>query len=82
VASTIAFNLVDVCPGGGHFTVGVSRDGGPVRNFIYTADDLISNLGQIDEPSDVALAMLKLHFVGMTRAQARAALQAGITITI
>lgn len=82
MAGTVEFTLVSVCSGGGHFVIGVSVNGGPQRDFVYEVDDVLAGPGQIDDASDMILVLLRLHFAGMTRVQTRAALMAGVTITI
>ena len=77
----ILYALDHVCDGGGHVRLTARVNGGAARVLNYNADDIRSNL-TADEAEAAHLAVLKVHFGGMTRAQVRAALLAGVTITI
>lgn len=82
--ATVAYALGATCSGGGHAHVDVSVNGMAPMRFTYTVDELrapLSDLAQ-EERERVALVIAKLHLAGLTRAQARIALQAGFTVTI
>lgn len=79
--ATVAVSFSSACAGGGHLLLGVAVNGGAGQTIEYTVDEI-----QQAEPADLihdfVLAVLRLHFGGMTRAQIRSALQAGFTVTI
>lgn len=78
--ATVAIGLSGACAGGGHLALNVTVNGSP-QIIAYTGDEILQT-----EPSDLihdfVLAVLRLHCAGMTRAQARSAIQAGFTVTI
>ena len=82
--ATLAYSLDQVCAGGGHAHVDVSLNGNATQHFVYTVDDLRAPLSALtqDEREFAALVIAKLHLAGMTRVQARNALNAGFTVTI
>ena len=82
--ATLAYSLDTACEGGGHAHIDVALNGGAAQHFRYTVDDLRSPLSALtqDEREFAALVIAKLHLAGMTRAQARNALNAGFTVTI
>lgn len=79
--ATVAISFASACAGGGHLGLGVQVNAGAVQVVPYTVDEILTA-----EPSDLihdfVLGVLRLHCAGMTRAQARAAIQAGFTVTI
>lgn len=82
--ATLGYQFVENCAGGGHTTIAVSFNGGAARNVVYSTDELRQPLSALtqDERETLALLVLKLHFTGMTRAQMKTALQAGVTVTL
>lgn len=79
--ATVSVSLNGACGGGGHLSLNVAVNGGVSQPIAYTADEILQA-----QPSDLVhdfvLAVLRLHCAGMTRPQARAAIQAGFTVTI
>lgn len=82
--ATLAYSLDTACTGGGHAHVDVSLNGGAAQHFTYTVDELRSPLSALtqDEREFAALVIAKLHLAGMTKVQARNALNAGFTVTL
>lgn len=82
--ATLAYTIDTVCAGGGHAHVDVSLNGGAAQHVRYTVDELRAPLSALtqDEREFAALVIAKLHLAGMTRAQARNAINAGFTVTI
>lgn len=80
----IAYSFGGVCAGGGHVTINVSVNGGEAKPFVYTTDELREPLNALsgEDRERLALLILKVHFAGMTRAQMRSEIQAGVTVTI
>lgn len=72
----------EICAGGGHAHITITVDGGAAQRFMFEPDDIRSALSDPDERKALLRAILKLHFAGATRAQVRAALLAGVTVTI
>jgi len=76
--ATITITRTQVCPANNHVTLAVSGDRSTtIRTSI---DEMLEPV----TPSDIEAAikvLLKLHSSGKTRAQMRAALLAGITVT-
>jgi hypothetical protein len=62
----------------------VSLDGGAVRHFVYCTEDVLGGLplGDDDYCRGFVLNLLKLHCQGMTLAQAKSAVLAGISVTV
>ena len=82
--ATLGYQFVANCAGGGHTTIAVSLNGGAAKNVVYTTDELLAPLNTLtaDEREMAALVILKLHFAGKTRAQAKTELQSGVTVTL
>jgi hypothetical protein len=82
--ASISYGFVSNCVGGGHTTIAVSFNGGATQSIVYGTDELRAPLGALSQEDREALALniLKVHFTGMTRAQMRSALQAGVTVTL
>lgn len=78
--ATATITLQSVCDGGGHVTLAVQVNGGQVRQFPYDSDELREQIG-VDRIREAVLVLVRLHCMGMTRQQARNALQAGINIS-
>lgn len=79
--TTVTIGAATICAGGGHVHTSWQLNSGPVRDVDYITDDLRGTPG-LDEVKDAIRTILRGHIMGMSRAQARAALEAGITITI
>lgn len=71
----------DVCSGGGHLHLRVSIGGGATFRVVLETDDVRAGLTE-DEREIVVRALLRLRLAGLTRAQARSALLAGVTATV
>lgn len=82
--AALGYQFVENCAGGGHTTIAVSFNGGAAKNVVYTTDELRQPLSALttDERETLALLVLKLHFAGKTRAQAKTELQSGVTVTL
>jgi hypothetical protein len=79
--ATIQFTFVSVCAGGDHLRVNVNVDGTALNNLALNADEVLTQI-VADEAPRLATDILRIRMKGKTRAQARADLQAGFTITI
>lgn len=75
----ISLTLENVCANGGHATIGISVDGGTKKLVTYDVDDI---RGPIEDRDQLIAHIVRLSTTGLTRAQARTKLQAGITITL
>ena len=75
----VTITLESVCSGGGHATLGVTIDGGQ-KAILHVETDQIR--AAIEDREALVLGMTKLALTGLTRAQARTKLQAGISITL
>ena len=79
--ATFTISLDSVCAGGDHATINILIDGGGSYSQTFSVTDILDN------PSTAAvkailLPILQLHLRGMTKLQARNAMQAGFTVTI
>lgn len=79
--AAVAINFVSACLGGTHIIVTVSIDGGPVRQFILSDDDIRTPISA-DDQLDALRALLRIHMRGKTRLEAKADLQTGINMVI
>lgn len=79
--TTVAFMLDRACEGAGHVHMDVTVNSGEVQHLTFMVDELRSPL-TLGEGATIVLTLMKLHLLGMTRAQARASLQAGFVVTI
>jgi hypothetical protein len=68
-----------LCAGGDHFSATVQLNAGQVRQTTYDTDELRAT-PTVEEIRDAVRVMLRAHMMNMTRAQAVAAIQGGITI--
>jgi len=75
----ISVTIESVCSGGGHATIGVVIDGGKKKLLQVETDEIRRG---IDDREALVLGIVKLALTGLTRAQARTKLQAGISITL
>lgn len=75
--ATLTYQVTSVCSGGNHYTLQISGDVTATR--LIERDDL-----RIDpaERESLAMDILRLRLRGLTPAQIRTALQAGVTVTI
>lgn len=79
--ATVFMILDRACSGGEHLAIDVNVDGLQLNDVGVGATELLTPLTVDDAPA-MATALLRVHFKGKTRAQARAELQAGITLTV
>ena len=79
--ATLTVSNVTLCAGGGHVHADVRLNQGQARSVAWDADDLRASPSAQDV-LDAVKVVVKAHLMGMTRAQARAALEAGITISV
>jgi DNA-nicking Smr family endonuclease len=79
--ASVQIALIEVCAGGNHVDISLAIDDSATQTLHYTADELSQPITD-DFVRDAVLSLLRLHFKGMTRQQARAALQAGVNLTI
>lgn len=79
--ATISIAVTGICAGGGHVSATVQLNAGQARPVMWDADDLRGSPTQ-EEMRDAVRTILRAHLMGMTRAQARAALEAGITVGV
>lgn len=79
--ASIAITFQSVCAGGCHLFVGASIDGGATQNLRLDRNDLLTQLTAAEAP-DILTNLLRIHMRGKTPAQAKADLQAGITMTV
>lgn len=84
MATTLTFAYDHECNNGGHVSYTVRMNAGALQPFNITMDEFLAPLSQLTqvERDLVASVLLKLRMTGKTRAQAKADLQAGFTITI
>lgn len=82
--ATVSYTFSHACAGGGHVELDISLNGGAARRTTYTTDEIRTPLSAltIEERENLALLILKVRLAGLTRAQARAAVEAGVTVTI
>ena len=76
----ITITLDNVCAGGTHARLKASVNGGAERAFVVDVDDLKAEPDEQDIIKAL-LTLLRLSQRGKTRAQARSALQAGVTVS-
>lgn len=69
------------CVGGGHVHASVRLNGGTAREVVYDTDD-IRRSTTVDELKDAVRALLSAHCMGMTLAQVKTAVEAGVVIGI
>jgi hypothetical protein len=69
------------CTGGGHVTLTWQLNAGQSRVVVYDTDDLRGTPPR-EEAEQAIRTILRAHLAGLTRAQARNLIEAGITITI
>jgi hypothetical protein len=82
--ATVHIQATAVCAGGEHVKVSASVDGGPVKVFDYLGAELRDTLdGDLGVKNrDAVLALIEIHNIGKTPAQAKADLQAGLNLVI
>lgn len=82
--ASISYTFSHACAGGGHVELDISLNGGAARHVVYTIDDIRTPLSAltVEERENLALLILKVRLAGLTRAQARAVVEAGVTVTI
>ena len=74
---TLTFQVTSVCSGGNHYTLQIGGD--LTATKIIEREDLTIERG---EREALAMDILRLRLRGMTPAQIRTALQAGVTVTL
>lgn len=77
----VSITFDSACSGGGHTALAVSVNGGASRALHADTDDLLVPLSA-DERHQLAEMLVRAKVGGMTRAQARAAMLAGISVTL
>jgi hypothetical protein len=77
--ATVNITFISVCDGGDHLQIGVQVGLGQTRTFSYTVDELRGAI-PLEDIRNAALLLMRLHCGGMTKAQARTELQAGIQV--
>lgn len=82
--ATVAYTFSNACASGGHIALNISINGGAARRVEYTTDEVRSPLSALtaEERENLFLLILKMRLAGLTRAQARAVVEAGFTVTI
>jgi hypothetical protein len=82
--ATIFYQFDAQCAGGGHTDVMISINSGPLQERQFMTDEIRAPLSQLteEERDNLLLSIAKVHFAGKTRAQVRAELEAGFTVTI
>jgi hypothetical protein len=81
---TVTYSNPVRCQGGGHVAVDVVVNGWSKR-IVYTTDEIRAPLSEmpLEDREAAALAIIKLHFSGKTRAQMVTEFNAGpVTVTI
>lgn len=81
----ISYALVGRCSSGGHTTVDISINSGPVERVTYTTDELRAPLNSYTEEEIrfAKLIVLKAHLAGKTRPQIVTEFNTGpVTVTI
>lgn len=81
MSTSIVVSLDSVCAGGSHLALGIAVDGAAARHFTFDADDVRSPIAA-DDLQDAIRVILRAHFKGKTRAQARTELQSGFTVIV
>lgn len=82
MATSIVFAFDKACAGGGHVDVQTAFNGGQPRFFRdMDLEMLRSSLSQ-DEREMFIQMCIRVHLAGRTRAQSRAALEAGFSVSI
>ena len=79
--SSVALISSVVCGGGSHATSNMEINGGVAQQISHNIDQSIVS-PKFDEISQAVNILLQIHMQGMTRAQARTAMENGITIAI
>lgn len=77
----VSITYDSACAGGGHTTLAVSIDAGASRALHVDTDELLVPLTP-DERHQLAEMLVRAKVGGMTRAQARTAMLAGISVTL
>lgn len=78
--ATAVISLNSICAGGGHVHLNLQVNGGQTRVLQFDADEIRRNF-TLEEIETAAIVLARFHCMGMTRAEARNALQAGVTVT-
>lgn len=81
MTTAVGITLTGICAGQNHIHLSVAVNGGQARAVTYEVDELAEPLSQ-DEGHRIVRDLLRLHFRGRTKAQAKTELQAGFTLVI
>ena len=68
-------------PGGDHIHIQADLDGGPPQVAVFTVADMMEPL-TADDVAATVLPLIRLHARGLTRAQLRSDLMAGLTVVV
>ena len=79
--TTVHIRATASCSGGEHVTIVADLDGGPPQQTIFSVSDMMKTLTAEDVAATV-LPLIQLHARGLTRAQLRNDLLAGLTVVI
>ena len=79
--TTITISPSTICTGGGHVHTSWQLNVGPVRQVVYDTDELRGS-PSLEEAHAAVRTIIRAHIMGLTRAQARTILEAGISVTI
>lgn len=79
--TTLNLSINHICAGGGHVRIAVAVDGGATRLVNLNTPDLTQPITQ-DDIESALLVILRLYFKGKSPSVARAALNAGVVITL
>lgn len=85
MATTVTYTFIERCTAGGHFAVNIEVGSNDLGRYQYETDEIRAPLANLDQQTreQVALAIIKLHFQGKTRAEMNAEFMAGpVVITI
>lgn len=82
--ATVTITNPITCAGGGHLHVEASLNGGAAQGYAFDTDEMRAPLSELTEEERAAFVkvLLKIRLAGLTRAQARTVLLAGVTVTI
>ena len=81
MTTTVFFQRDSLCAGTGHIGINVTVNASPTFTRTYEVDELLSPITE-DEKDAAIKVVLRMHFKGITKAAANAALIAGVTLVI
>lgn len=79
--TTVHIRATASCSGGEHVTIVADLDGGPPQQTMFSVGDMMQPLTAEDVAATV-LPLIRLHARGLTRAQLRNDLLAGLTVVV